>query len=164
MRCYLITRRSPPHVLAESPDREWAEDVAITRAGVLPVVVLSAEEARLDPDYAAAVAEWGAGDDRRWAASRVAEELTEIELDADLQRAPEGLEELTEYFRARAATSVSDSTELEDLCVGVIEQVRMLVVGLLLKEPDAGRRVARILGHELLATARGDPSMPPEST
>jgi len=157
MRSYLITRESPPHVLAETPDREWAEDIATTAAGVIPVVVLSAEEARLDPDFAAAVVEWDSGDDRRWAASRVAEELALVELDAVWQRASP--EELREYLE----TTRSDWTEIEELCRDVINRVTFTVAGLLMKDPEAGRRTARILGHELLATARGDLPIPPES-
>jgi hypothetical protein len=63
MRCYVIRRGSPalpPFVVAEAGDESWAKSEVIRMPGM---IVLSATEAELDPDYSAAIAAWKDGDD-----------------------------------------------------------------------------------------------------
>jgi hypothetical protein len=61
-RYYILSRNQvgEPFVLAETPDKTWAKD----ESRLLPqYVVLSEEEAMLDPDWAPAVDRWRAKDD-----------------------------------------------------------------------------------------------------
>jgi hypothetical protein len=53
---------SRPWVLAETPDRDWA----LSEAGSWSGVLLSREEASLDPDYREVLLAWDRGDDTAW--------------------------------------------------------------------------------------------------
>lgn len=69
MRYYVIVRGGSegPWVVAETPDDAIADELAGT---FVDGVVLSAEEARLDPDFAACAQAWLHGDDRIWRSMR----------------------------------------------------------------------------------------------
>jgi hypothetical protein len=68
----------PPFVLAESPDAEWLQTEALTWSDG---VVLPIDDARADPDFADAVADWECKEDRLFA-EREAVTVAESALDA----------------------------------------------------------------------------------
>ncbi|GEM_PF-4318543 len=70
-----------PWVLAETPDEAWAKDQAWSWNDA---VVLSREEALVDPDFAPCVLEWEAKDDHRYAAWSAIEEAEGALSDAEV--------------------------------------------------------------------------------
>jgi len=78
-----------PWVLAESPDEAWTRDNARTWRDA---VVLSEEEALLDPDLASVVVAWKAGDDRAYAAWAAIEEMEMAADNAVSELAIEGVD------------------------------------------------------------------------
>ena|SRR5688572_31454806 len=69
MRYYVIVRGGSEGawVVAETPDDTIAEELANT---FIDGIVLSADEARLDPDFTICARAWEHGDDRIWRAMR----------------------------------------------------------------------------------------------
>jgi hypothetical protein len=70
---------APPWVVAETPDPDWAKDEAILWRDY---VALSRDEARLDPDFAAAADAWDRGDDSAHAAAMAMEDAETVVWDA----------------------------------------------------------------------------------
>lgn len=91
MRYYVIVRGGSegPWVVAETPDDAIAEELAGT---FIDGVVLTAQEAVLDPDFVACARAWEDGDDRVWRVMRdeadafdVIEEVWDSYLESNMQ-------------------------------------------------------------------------------
>jgi hypothetical protein len=70
---------APAWVVAETPDRDWAEDSAITWRDY---ITLARGEAQLDPDFAEALDAWDRRDDSTYVAAMAMEDAEMVIRDA----------------------------------------------------------------------------------
>ncbi len=111
MRHFIISPaddRDPAFIVAETVDRDWANDQTKLAA---VMVVLSETELRLDPDLAPLLDAWNAKDDSAVEAYLAAEDAVLEAEDAIEQAALDHREELSPYARAAKAAYLAGLQE-----------------------------------------------------